>query len=642
MAMKKRYKDLNAVAIANTNHARQFSGDKTFGHSYKCIIIANNFGRSLVWWMRTVLLLGSICFGALVEASFVTVVHPPPQVVGARRCRRGPSSFPVWPMGHSPRYALSAALTNDENTNRKRETSLHVEEKDEILRMSHGPWNATLFGRSNCWGRHPLLMRNAFSEDDLSPLPTWDDIVELACQKDDIDEDDDDYEDDDVVTSRLIQHVPGTLDTYQASFGPFPALELQQSLSIDHKEHDPASVESTLVVNDVDRWIPEVSHWMDQYFGKYLPRWRRDDAQVSLAPRGGGIGPHVDNYDVFLIQVSGSRSWQVGPLNLSLSDEVRQLVASSEVSILNLTDDKSSSQEILASSWKHQTMELHMGDCLYVPPRAVHCGISTSDDCVTLSVGCRSPSASELLARVAEKVATSTKLDSAAARYKDVDHSWSPLFATTSTTTMYDENSPPLSNCDAAGVMGYSIKQEMKRLLRQAVDDILEDDVLWDDMVGQLITEPKRSAAGGGYPIPLRQMSDEWRRDLGIWANADATLDTILKGQGCLFRSEGVSFAASFPMVTYGASPPEKDAGSVVVHRLFAQGRTFELFRDATLDDSATASTTALLCRIANGPPLNLEALCEMKLIPLPAGTRKFLQELISEGFVYGWSEENN
>ena len=451
-----------------------------------------------------------------------------------------------------------------------------------------GPWNATTFGATNCWGRRPLLIRNAFN--DTTMLPKWDDILDLASEA---------YaeENDAIVTSRIIQHIPGTLDTYRAEFGPFSS---QRTYSLfgcreSNMDGDSASGDyvSSLIVNDVDRWLPEVSHWMDHNFGGALPRWRRDDAQVSIAPRRAGIGPHVDNYDVFLIQIQGSRAWQVGPVNVSHYDEVEHLlVESSEVSILNLTKTASTGDE--------QSVTLHVkeGDCLYLPPRAVHCGVSTSDDCVTLSVGCRSPSASELLARVAEHVATST-LESAVSRYKDVD-----LWSTSSLTGVLDEG----------------IKSAMKDLLLQAVNDVVNSDAVWDEMVGQIVTDSKRPV--GDYPVPIREMSDDWKNDLGIWADPVATVDSILSGTGALYRSEGVSFATS----TVGNS-----------HRLFAQGRTYEICSGGK---GNSVAAPALLSRIANGPPLDLEALSNMNLMPLSNEVVSFLRELLAEGILYGWSDE--
>ena len=63
-------------------------------------------------------------------------------------------------------------------------------------------------------------------------------------------------------------------------------------------------------MNDVDRFYPPLADWMRETF-RFLPSWRMDDGQVSLASTGGGIGTHVDDYDVFLVQMSGSRTWRV-------------------------------------------------------------------------------------------------------------------------------------------------------------------------------------------------------------------------------------------------------------------------------------------------------------------------------------------
>ena len=121
------------------------------------------------------------------------------------------------------------------------------------LQTISGPWNATAFSATQCWGRCPLLMTKAF---DTNSLPCWEDITTLACTS----------EENDSVTSRLIQHIPNTLDTYQVDFGPFEPSDLAENL----KQNDKMSF--TLVVNDVDRLIPPVSDWMDLYFD-FLPRY---------------------------------------------------------------------------------------------------------------------------------------------------------------------------------------------------------------------------------------------------------------------------------------------------------------------------------------------------------------------------------
>jgi 50S ribosomal protein L16 3-hydroxylase len=430
------------------------------------------------------------------------------------------------------------------------------------LQTISGPWNATAFSATQCWGRRPLLMTKAF---DTNYLPSWDDITELACNSDE----------DDSVTSRLIQHIPDTLDTYQVELGPFEPSVLAENL----KQND--KMASTLVVNDVDRLIPPVSDWMDVHFD-FLPRWRRDDAQVSLAPIGGGIGSHCDDYDVFLVQTSGSREWEIAMGDISVEDEFSNLVEASEVRILNITQSTN-------------TVELQAGDCLYIPPRVVHCGTSTSNDCITLSVGCRAPSASDLLSRLAEKVSDST---SAAAneRYTDFD--------------LFTHNEKALSQ---------SVKARMKKLVLRAIEEVMETDEIWDDMVGRLITQPNRPTVG--YPVPLSEMEEEWKETLGLWSDADSTLEAITNGMGALYRAEGISFASSVtttPLAT--------------IHRLFAQGRVFEIH-----DNSP--SIALLLSRIANGPPLDQNAISEL-CIGESSRVTVFLKGLIEEGLLYGDEDE--
>ena len=59
----------------------------------------------------------------------------------------------------------------------------------------------------------------------------------------------------------------------------------------------------TLLVQAVDHWIPEAAQLLEQF--NFIPRWRIDDLMMSYASDGGGVGPHFDNYDVFLVQTSG-------------------------------------------------------------------------------------------------------------------------------------------------------------------------------------------------------------------------------------------------------------------------------------------------------------------------------------------------
>lgn len=419
-----------------------------------------------------------------------------------------------------------------------------------------GAWNLDNFASTECWARRPLILRNCFDTDE---FPSWEDICELACNAGD----------GDAITSRLISHHPGTLDTYKLDFGPFLPDDLKH-LMLNDQNHA-----STLVVNDVDRWIPSLSDWMDECFA-FLPRWRRDDAQVSLARIGGGIGPHVDNYDVFLVQGAGSRKWKVGLEKLSVEDEFASLVQASEVRVLDV-------------SVAFVTVELNPGDCLYLPPRVLHWGSSTANNCMTLSVGCRAPSAAELVSRLSEIISTSTNA-LAVERYTDFD-------------LLKKEEDKGLSS---------EVKERMKALLSNVIDTHLDDEDIWGDLVGRLVTEPNRPSLD--HPTPLYEMDIEWKAELGIWADAEKALKAILGGEGVLRRAEGISFAWS------------RDASGT--HKLYAQGRVFAF-------NETSSSASALLDCIANGLPLDQQRFLDLN-IQRSQSMHDFLIELISEGLLYG------
>ena len=117
---------------------------------------------------------------------------------------------------------------------------------------------------------------------------------------------------------------------------------------------------------------------MDSF--RFIPNWRLDDVMASYATVGGSVGPHYDNYDVFLLQGAGRRHWRVGapfgPKDKLLKHDQ-----------LRLIKDFNSQQE-----WT-----LEPGDMLYLPPLFSHWGVALSDDCMTYSVGFRAPSEGEIL-----------------------------------------------------------------------------------------------------------------------------------------------------------------------------------------------------------------------------------------------------
>lgn len=133
----------------------------------------------------------------------------------------------------------------------------------------------------------------------------------------------------------------------------------------------------TLLVQAVDQFVPETRELLEQFL--FLPSWRIDDLMVSYAAPGGGVGPHYDNYDVFLLQAHGRRRWKLG----QLCDSDSPLLEHPDLRILDGFEQ--------SAEWV-----LEPGDMLYLPPRLAHYGIA-EDECMTYSVGFRAPSASEVL-----------------------------------------------------------------------------------------------------------------------------------------------------------------------------------------------------------------------------------------------------
>ena len=200
------------------------------------------------------------------------------------------------------------------------------------------------------WQKKPLLIRNAFP-DFLSPV-TPEKLIEYACEDD--------------VESRLIQQIDGEND-WQLDYGPFNQEDFN-NLPATHW---------TVLVQQVNRLHPEIGKLLDNF--SFIPRWRIDDIMISYAPNEGGVGPHIDNYDVFLIQGRGQRRWQI-TRNPILQEN---LVPDLDVRIL--------SDFVVDEDWI-----LNPGDMLYLPPRIAHNGISLGD-CMTLSVGFRAPSVQEMI-----------------------------------------------------------------------------------------------------------------------------------------------------------------------------------------------------------------------------------------------------
>lgn len=221
------------------------------------------------------------------------------------------------------------------------------------------------------WQKRPLLIRQALPgfESPVSP----DDLAGLSCIEGTL--------------GRLIRH-DRRRDRWQLENGPFAE---ERFASLGKRDW-------TLLVQDVDRWDPEVRALLGLV--GFLPRWRVDDVMISYAVPGGSVGAHVDQYDVFLLQGMGQRRWQIDarpnpPLDFREDAPIR----------------------LLKSFDASHDWVLEPGDMLYLPPAVPHNGVAQTE-CLTLSLGMRAPSAAEMLAAFAAQQALD--LDESI-RYADPD-----------------------------------------------------------------------------------------------------------------------------------------------------------------------------------------------------------------------------
>ena len=199
------------------------------------------------------------------------------------------------------------------------------------------------------WQKKPLLIKQAIP--DFTGLLSPEDLAGLACE--------------DEVQSRIVQQKG---EKWTLRNGPFDERDFSKLPNKDW----------TLLVQSVNHYLPEASELLQQF--DFIPHARLDDLMVSYAPNGGGVGPHFDSYDVFLLQGQGKRLWRI-----------------SEQSDLSLVDG--APLRILKNFETEQEWLLEAGDMLYLPPQIAHWGIAVSDgseDCMTYSIGFRAPKHQEL------------------------------------------------------------------------------------------------------------------------------------------------------------------------------------------------------------------------------------------------------
>ncbi|MBV7486487.1 cupin domain-containing protein [Bordetella sp. BOR01] len=203
------------------------------------------------------------------------------------------------------------------------------------------------------WQRKPLLIRQAIAG--FKPPLNIATLKKLARRDD--------------VESRLIWREDGA---WQMEQGPFARLP------------QTGEPDWTLLVQSVDLHSDAVSALLQQF--RFIPDARLDDIMISVAADGGGVGPHFDSYDVFLLQAAGRRRWRYGrQKDLSLQPGLPL--------------------KILGNFTPEHDVVLEPGDMLYLPPQAAHDGIAVGDGCMTISIGFRAPTQAVLARGLLEAAA---------------------------------------------------------------------------------------------------------------------------------------------------------------------------------------------------------------------------------------------
>ncbi|MGH8123019.1 MAG: cupin domain-containing protein, partial [Rudaea sp.] len=237
------------------------------------------------------------------------------------------------------------------------------------------------------WQKRPLLIRGMFPH--FHNLPSANDLAGLACEE--------------AALSRIVVR-DEKRDRWTLRSGPFAESDFAKM----PKSH------WTLLVQDVDKWDADVATLLDHF--RFIPSWRVDDVMVSYATDGGGVGPHVDHYDVFLIQANGQRRWRISVDGAQIARKSPRIPApASQFAAKAFRDD--SELKLLRNFVPTHEWTLVHGDVLYLPPGVPHAGTALGE-CMTFSVGMRAPAQAELLLDLAEFLAERLGDD---LRYTDPD-----------------------------------------------------------------------------------------------------------------------------------------------------------------------------------------------------------------------------
>ena len=264
------------------------------------------------------------------------------------------------------------------------------------------------------WHKKPLLVRQAIPN--FQPPVLRPEMFALAAEES--------------VESRLVQQIKGS---WKLRHGPFARRSLPAM----------SQREWTLLVQGVDLHNDAVHQLMQQF--RFVPEARLDDLMISYATDGGGVGPHFDSYDVFLLQAHGRRRWRIG----------RQK---------DLTLKEGIPLKVLAEFEPEEEFVLEPGDMLYLPPRYAHDGIAEGE-CMTYSIGFRAPARAELAQELLVRLSEDAAEDEQVQMYRDAKQ-------------------------EAVAEPG-AIPAELQAFAKEALERALSQPLALERALGEYLTEPK-------------------------------------------------------------------------------------------------------------------------------------------------------
>ena len=302
------------------------------------------------------------------------------------------------------------------------------------------------------WQKKPLLVRQALPH--FEPLLPRSALFALAGEED--------------VESRLVSSGPGG---WRLRHGPFERRALPPL----------KQPEWTLLVQGVDLHHAGVHALMQQF--RFVPDARLDDVMISYASDGGGVGPHFDSYDVFLLQAQGRRRWRIGrQQNLALVEGLPL--------------------KILADFEPEEEFVLEPGDMLYLPPRWAHDGVAVGE-CMTYSIGFRQPARGELTQDLLQRLADEAPEMLGDQAYRD----------------------PRQPAVEEPGRM----PDAMLEFARDGLQRLLRDPALLAMLLGEAMTEPKPNvwfpagdaATNSGAGVVLDRRTRMMYDDLHVFINGE-------------------------------------------------------------------------------------------------------------------------